>query len=99
MSDAFTQATGRGLEDDAGANQRRYKAYQLELMSPYFGDSLLEVGAGLGEFAAQVHGLDRHVVTDLDAGAVAAMASEVRRPAGGRGAGARPEPGPGGAGR
>ncbi|MEO6509861.1 MAG: class I SAM-dependent methyltransferase [Nocardioides sp.] len=75
MSDAFTQATGRGLEDDAGANQRRYKAYQLELMSPYFGDSLLEVGAGLGEFAAQVHGLDRHVVTDLDAGAVAAMAT------------------------
>jgi SAM-dependent methyltransferase len=75
MSDAFTQATGRGLEDDAGADQRRYKAYQLELMSPWFGDSLLEVGAGLGEFAAQVHGLGRHVVTDVDAGAVAAMAA------------------------
>ena len=73
MSDAFTQATGRGLEDDAGADQRRYKAYQLELVSPWFGDSLLEVGAGLGEFAAQVGGLRRHVVTDLDAGAVAAM--------------------------
>jgi SAM-dependent methyltransferase len=75
VSDAFTQATGRGLEDDAGANQRRYKAYQLELMSPWFGESLLEIGAGLGEFAAQVQGLDRHVVTDLDAGAVAAMAA------------------------
>jgi SAM-dependent methyltransferase len=75
VSDAFTQATGRGLEDDAGANQRRYKAYQLELMSPWFGESLLEVGAGLGEFASQVRGLKRHVVTDVDAGAVAAMAA------------------------
>ena len=75
MSDAFTQATGRGLEDDAGANQRRYKAYQLELMGPWFGDSLLEVGAGLGEFASQVHGLHRHVVTDVDVRAVAAMAA------------------------
>ena len=75
MSDAFTQATGRGLEDDAGTNQRRYKAFQLELMRPYFGSSLLEVGAGLGEFAAQVTGLERHVVTDVDAGAVASMAA------------------------
>jgi SAM-dependent methyltransferase len=75
MSDAFTQATGRGLEDDAGRNQRRYKAFQLELMRPYFGSSLLEVGAGLGEFAAQVTGLERHVVTDVDAGAVASMAA------------------------
>ena len=75
MSDAFTQATGRGLEDDAGTDQRRYKAFQLELMRPYFGTSLLEVGAGLGEFAAQVTGLERHVVTDVDAGAVAAMAT------------------------
>jgi len=75
VSDAFTQATGRGLEDDAGTNQRRYKAFQLELMRPYFGSSLLEVGAGLGEFAAQVTGLERHVVTDVDAGAVASMAA------------------------
>jgi SAM-dependent methyltransferase len=75
MSDAFTQATGRGLEDDAGTNQRRYKAFQLELMRPYFGSSLLEVGAGLGEFAAQVTGVERHVVTDVDAGAVASMAA------------------------
>jgi SAM-dependent methyltransferase len=72
---AFSQATGRGLEDDAGADQRRYKAFQLELMRPYFGPSLLEVGAGLGEFAAQVTGLQRHVVTDVDAAAVASMAT------------------------
>ena len=74
MSDAFTQATGRSLEQDAGANQRRYRAYQLELMAPWFGRSLLEVGAGLGEFAAQVGGLARHVVTDVDPQAVAALA-------------------------
>jgi SAM-dependent methyltransferase len=75
MSDAFTRATGRGLEDDAGTDQRRYRAYQLELVRPHVGRSLLEVGAGLGEFAAQVGGLDRHVVTDVDAAAVASMAA------------------------
>jgi SAM-dependent methyltransferase len=75
---AFFQATGRRLEEDAGASQRRYKAYQLELMRPHFGTSVLEVGAGLGEFAAQMDGrtdgLERHVVTDVDSAAVASMA-------------------------
>jgi SAM-dependent methyltransferase len=75
---AFFQATGRRLEEDAGADQRRYKAYQLELVRPHFGTSLLEVGAGLGEFAAQMDGraagLGRHVVTDVDPAAVASMA-------------------------
>lgn len=73
MSDAFTRATGRGLEDDAGASQRRYRAFQLELIRPYVGRSLLEVGAGLGEFAAEVTGLERHVVTDVDPAAVASL--------------------------
>jgi SAM-dependent methyltransferase len=71
---AFEQATGRGLEDASGADQRRYRAFQLELMRPYLGPTVLEVGAGLGEFAAQLTGLRRHVVTDVDPGAVAAMA-------------------------
>jgi SAM-dependent methyltransferase len=75
VSDSFTRATGRGLEDDAGANQRRYKAYQLELLRPHFGNSVVEVGAGLGEFASQVNGLERHVVTDADPAAVASMAA------------------------
>lgn len=70
----FTAATGRSLEDTSGANQRRYRAFQLELMQPYCGRSVLEVGAGLGEFAAQFSGLERHVVTDVDPRAVAAMA-------------------------
>lgn len=71
---AFTQATGRSLEDTSGANQVRYRAYQRELIEPYLGPSVLEVGAGLGEFASQLRGLTRHVVTDVDADAVAAMA-------------------------
>jgi SAM-dependent methyltransferase len=72
---AFSAATGRTLEDSSGANQRRYRAFQLSLIEPHCGGSVLEIGAGLGEFAAQLTGLDRHVVTDVDPAAVAAMAS------------------------
>lgn len=72
---AFSQATGRSMEDSSGANQRRYRAFQFELISPHCGSSVLEVGAGLGEFADQFRGLERHVVTDVDSGAVAAMAA------------------------
>ena len=78
MSDgagAFQQATGRGLEDTSGADQRRYRADQLELIAPHCGESVLEVGAGLGEFAAQFSGLARHVVTDVDPDAVSALAT------------------------
>jgi SAM-dependent methyltransferase len=71
---AFSAATGRSLEDGSGTDQRRYRAFQLEMMAPYLGPSVLEVGAGLGEFAAQLTGLQRHVVTDVDPQAVAAMA-------------------------
>jgi SAM-dependent methyltransferase len=71
---AFSQATGRGLEDGSGADQRRYRAFQRELIAPHCGPSVLEVGAGLGEFAAQLSGLERHVVTDVDPAAVASMA-------------------------
>lgn len=72
---AFSQATGRGLEDSSGADQRRYRAFQLETIQPHCGRSVLEVGAGLGEFAAQLTGLRRHVVTDVDPAAVTAMAA------------------------
>ncbi|MDX6358909.1 MAG: hypothetical protein QOH37_1963 [Nocardioidaceae bacterium] len=71
---SFSQATGRSLEDTSGAHQRRYRAFQLELIGPHCGDSVLEVGAGLGEFAAQLSGLRRLVVTDRDPDAVASMA-------------------------
>jgi SAM-dependent methyltransferase len=70
---AFSQATGRSLENTSGEHQQRYRAYQFELISRHCGPSVLEVGAGLGEFASQFTGLSRLVVTDLDPDAVASM--------------------------
>jgi SAM-dependent methyltransferase len=70
---AFTAATGRQLEA-AGHDKPRYRRYQYELVAPHCGRSILEVGAGLGEFAEQFDDLDRLVVTDVDPTAVAAMA-------------------------
>ena len=85
MSDergAFARATGRtarpagacaGGEDD-GADKPRYRRYQYDLIAPHCGRSVLEVGAGLGEFAAvfadRHPDLDRLVVTDVDPDAV-----------------------------
>jgi SAM-dependent methyltransferase len=71
---AFTNATGRDLED-GGADQPRYRRYQHDLIAPHCGRTVLEVGAGLGEFAAQFTGLDRLVVTDADPRAVALLAA------------------------
>jgi SAM-dependent methyltransferase len=71
---AFSSATGRDLEDGSGQYQKRYRAYQFELISRHCGPSVLEVGAGLGEFASQFEGLTRHVVTDVDPGCVDSMA-------------------------
>ncbi len=73
-SGAFHLATGRRLEDFSGADQANYRAYQYELISQHCGRSVLEVGAGLGEFASQFSGLSRHVVTDVDPEAVQLMA-------------------------
>jgi SAM-dependent methyltransferase len=72
-SGAFSEATGRSLEDTSGANQQRYRAYQFELISRHCGPTVLEVGAGLGEFSSQFRGLRRLVVTDVDPDAVAKM--------------------------
>ena len=74
MSDdlgAFGRATGRSLEDDSG--KPRYLRYQRDLIEPHCGRSVLEVGAGTGEFAAHLTGLDRHVLTDVDPAAVEYM--------------------------
>lgn len=53
-----------GLEDLGAAV--RYRRYQFELIEPHLGDSVLEVGAGLGDFAAQLTGRTRLVVADTD---------------------------------
>ncbi|HEU5158635.1 MAG TPA: methyltransferase domain-containing protein [Streptosporangiaceae bacterium] len=65
---AFARATGRVAE--GGADKPRYRRYQYDLIAPHCGRSLLEVGAGLGEFAGQFTGLDRLVITDVDPAAV-----------------------------
>lgn len=70
-SGAFAEATGRTLEGTS--NQPRYRRYQFDLISPHCGRSVLEVGAGLGEFAAQFSSLRRLVLTDVDPGAVEVM--------------------------
>jgi SAM-dependent methyltransferase len=72
---SFQQATGRSPEDTSGAQQRRYRAFQHELIRPHLGRSVLEVGAGLGEFAAELTGLQLQVVTDLDPRAVEQLAA------------------------
>jgi SAM-dependent methyltransferase len=53
-----------GLEDLGEAV--RYRRYHFELIEPHLGDSVLEVGAGLGDFAAQLTGRTRLVVADSD---------------------------------
>ncbi|WP_231104880.1 class I SAM-dependent methyltransferase [Haloechinothrix halophila] len=71
-SGAFSNATGRSVEE-SGAYQPRYRRYQFDLISEHCGPSVLEIGAGLGEFAEQFTGLDRLVVTDVDPEAVEVM--------------------------
>ena len=70
----FEKATGRRAEE-GGADKPRYRRYQYELIAPHCGRSMLEVGAGLGEFAALFTGKDRLVVSDVDPEAVAVMKS------------------------
>jgi SAM-dependent methyltransferase len=69
---AFATATGRQLEA-AGPDKPRYRRYQFDLIAPHCGKSILEVGAGLGEFAEQFGDVDRLIVTDVDPGAVAVL--------------------------
>ena len=50
-----------------GAAGRRYRNYQFNLVAPYVGDSLLEVGSGLGHFSEQFSGRLRYlIVSDND---------------------------------
>ena len=50
-----------------GADGTRYRTYQFDLVAPYVGRSLLEVGSGLGQFSARFSGRLRHlIVSDND---------------------------------
>ncbi|KID30939.1 class I SAM-dependent methyltransferase [Prauserella rugosa] len=68
---AFAAATGRSLESDNA--KPRYMEYQRELIRPYAGRSVLEIGAGDGEFVSGYHDAERYVVTDVDPEAVQQM--------------------------
>lgn len=71
---AFARATGRSAEsEDGGADKPNYRRYQYELIAPHCGPSMLEVGAGLGEFASQFTDRRRLVVSDVDPDAVEVM--------------------------
>jgi SAM-dependent methyltransferase len=49
-----------------GESAKHYRQYELDLVSPHCGRSVLEVGSGLGDFAAALTGLDRLVVSDTE---------------------------------
>jgi SAM-dependent methyltransferase len=65
-----------GLLDNhlGGEDAPRYRQYQLDLIAPYCGRSVLEVGSGLGEFASQLEGPERLVLTDADSWLVERLA-------------------------
>ena len=44
----------------------RYRHYLLGLFEPHYGRTILEVGSGLGDLAAELKGFDRLIVTDVD---------------------------------
>jgi SAM-dependent methyltransferase len=62
-------ASGSNLENHLGGEDaKNYRRYEFDLVSPWCGRSMLEIGSGLGEFSEQFDGrLDRLVVSDNDA--------------------------------
>lgn len=44
----------------------RYRRFILEMIGPYCGRKILEVGSGLGDLAAELGGYERLVVSDVD---------------------------------
>lgn len=64
----------QGLENHLGGSEAaNYRQYQLDLIQPHLGRSVLEIGAGLGEFSDQLHGLSRRVLSDADPACLQAL--------------------------
>lgn len=70
---AFSKATGRVPGEEAGADKPRYRRFQRDLIAPHCGRTVAEIGAGLGEFAEVLTGLDRLIVSDVDPDAVSVL--------------------------
>jgi SAM-dependent methyltransferase len=68
-------ATGNTALDNhlGGSAARNYRRFEFDLIAPHCGRRVCEVGAGLGEFAAEFAGLERLVVTDTDPLCLAAL--------------------------
>ena len=65
---------GRELENHlGGVDARRYRAYQLSLVGPHLGRTVLEVGSGFGDFGAMLTRPRRLVVSDSDPGCLQAL--------------------------
>jgi SAM-dependent methyltransferase len=56
----------------------RYRRYLLDLLEPHCGGTVLEVGSGLGDLAAELAGFDRLVVTDVDPDCLRRLADRFR---------------------
>ena len=65
---AQPQAGPASLENHlGGAAGQKYRRYQFDLIQPYVGRSMLEIGSGLGDFSEQFNDrLEYLVVTDSD---------------------------------
>lgn len=74
---AQPQAGPASLENHlGGAEGARYRKYQYDLIEPYVGRSMLELGSGLGDFSEQfLNRLDYLAVSDNDAYCLAELAS------------------------
>lgn len=61
-------AGDEALENHLGGDEaKNYRQYEFDMVAPYVGRSLLEIGSGLGHFAEQfLPRLDRLVVSDFD---------------------------------
>src|SRR5690606_39760466 len=69
----MTRLQSEVLEDLRGA--RHYRRWLVRLVSPYLGDDPIEIGAGLGDYAAElVDGRTRYTATEADPGRLAALA-------------------------
>ncbi len=61
-------ASASNLENHLGGEEaKNYRKYEFDMIAPWCGRSLLEIGSGLGDFSAQFEGrFDRLVVSDND---------------------------------
>jgi SAM-dependent methyltransferase len=62
--------TGYTIENRLGGTAApRYRSWQMDLVRPHCGPSVLEIGAGMGHFSAELDalGLDRLVLADAEA--------------------------------